>query len=165
MMIQSKHFGALEFAEEKIITFPRGLVAFEQIKRYIIIENSQQGNPLCWLQAVDDPELAFVLINPFIFKEDYGFDLSAEEAEELALQNPGDAAVFAIVVVPEEAKKMTANLLAPLVINAQSKKGKQVILQEKNYSTRHLIFDELEKMRSRESGEGCKDACADQKKG
>lgn len=161
MIIQSKHFGRLEFAEERIITFPRGLIAFEQIKRYIIIENSEKENPISWLQSVDDPELAFVIINPFIFKADYGFDLSVDDVEELGLTNPQDAVVLSIVVIPGEAKKMTANLLAPLVINVQSKKGKQVVLQDKNFTTRHVIFDELQKNQQERGGKGCQDARTD----
>jgi flagellar assembly factor FliW len=163
MIIQSKHFGRLEFAEERIITFPRGLIAFEQMKRYIIIENSEKENPFWWLQSVDNPDLVFVIISPFIFKPDYGFDLPPEEVEELGLESPQDAVVFSIVVVPKEIKKTTANLLAPLVINAKAKKGKQLILQDKdkNYTTKHLIFGKRQQQGQAKSGKGCNDARTD----
>lgn len=145
MIIESKYFGELEFAEEKIITFTHGLIAFAQMKRFILIENQDSENPLWWLQSIDEPELAFVVINPFAFKADYEFELSPEDVEELAIQSQEDIVILAIVVVPEEVKKMTANLLAPVIFNARLKKGKQIVLQDKQYTTRHLIMEELQK--------------------
>ena len=145
MIIESKYFGELEFAEEKIITFAHGLIAFAQMKRFILIENQDPENPLWWLQSIDEPELAFVVINPFAFKADYEFELSPEDVEELAIQSQEDIVILAIVVVPEEVKKMTANLLAPVIFNARLKKGKQIVLQDKQYTTRHLIMEELQK--------------------
>jgi len=145
MIIESKYFGELEFAEEKIITFAHGLIAFAQMKRFILIENQDSENPLWWLQSIDEPELAFVVINPFAFKADYEFELSPEDVEELAIQSQEDIVILAIVVVPEEVKKMTANLLAPVIFNARLKKGKQIVLQDKQYTTRHLIMEELQK--------------------
>lgn len=154
MIIVTKHFGTLEVAEDKVITFPQGLFAFEDKKRYVLLENQGAGNPLWWLQSLDDSDLAFVLINPFLFKPDYEFELSAEDVEDLGLVNPQEAAVFCLVVIPRDVKKMTANLLAPLVINAQLKKGKQIVLLQKNYTTKHLVWEEMQKAKQKCKGEG-----------
>jgi flagellar assembly factor FliW len=157
MIIETKHLGTLEVAEDKVISFPQGLYAFEDKKRYVLLENEDAENPLWWLQSLDDPALVFVLLNPFSFKPDYEFELSAEDVAELGLENPQEAVVFCLVVVPREVRKMTANLLAPVVINARSKKGKQIILFNKNYTTKHLVLEELQKSKR----EGCRHAGTD----
>ena len=145
MLVETKYFGALEIAEERVLTFPEGLFAFEEKKRYILLDHQDEENPFWWLQSLDDPNLVFVLLNPFLFKPDYEFDLSPEDVEALALQKPEDAMVFCLVVIPQDLQKITANLLAPLLINAKLKKGKQIVLFHTNYSTRHLVMNELQK--------------------
>lgn len=172
MLIETKHFGVLEVQEERVLTFAQGLFAFEEKKRYILLENEDPGNPLWWLQSLDDPNLVFVLINPFLFKPDYEFDLAEEDVKELGLQKPEEVVVFCLVVIPEDVKKMTGNLLAPLIINATSKQGKQIVLLNKNYSTKHLVLEELQKAKQKRNDrqqvvreEGCSHVSADQKKG
>jgi len=169
MLIETKHFGALEVQEERVLTFTQGLFAFEERKCYILLENEDPDNPLWWLQSLDDPNLVFVLINPFLFKPDYEFDLTDEEVAELGLQKPEDTVVFSLVVIPDDVKKMTANLLAPLIINAQTKRGKQIVILNKNYSTKQLVLKELQKIRNKDSdkqnvaGEGSSHVSSDQK--
>jgi len=150
MQIETKNFGAIEVQEDQVLTFAQGLYAFEEKKRYVLLENEDPENPLWWLQSLDDPNLVFVLINPFLFKPDYEFDLSDEDVEELGIQKLEEVVVFSLVVIPDDIKKMTANLLAPLIINATTKKGKQIVLLNKNYSTKHLILEELQKIKKGE---------------
>lgn len=145
MLIKTKHFGEVEVEEERIIHFPQGIIAFEDMKRYIIIENENKDIPFCWLQSVDDGNLAFVIVNPFFFRADYEIDIPQAVVEELKIENDGDVAIFSIVVVPEDLQKITANLLAPLVINTKNLQGKQVVLKDDRYSTKHYIFEELKK--------------------
>lgn len=152
MLVETKHFGKLEVQDDQVIIFPHGLYAFEEKKRYVLLQNEDPENPLWWLQSLDDVNLAFVLINPFLFKPDYEFDLADEDVEELGSPKPEDVVVFSLVVIPDDLKKMTANLLAPIIINAKTKKGKQVVLLKKNYSTKHLIFEELQKMKEKSGG-------------
>lgn len=141
--INTKHFGELEINDESIIFFPAGIIAFAAQKRFVLIENQDQDLPFHWLQSVDDSNLCFVITNPFLFKKDYEFDLNQETLKQLELERKEDVQVFAIVVVPEDISKMTFNLLAPIIINTENKRGKQVILNDKRYRTRHLILEEL----------------------
>ena len=69
------------------------------------LENEDPENPLWWLQSLDDPNLVFVLINPFLFKPDYEFDLSDEDVEELGIQKLEEVVVFSLVVIPDDIKK------------------------------------------------------------
>jgi flagellar assembly factor FliW len=140
MKLNTKNFGELDIDEKKIISFPEGLPGFEEEKEFIIINNEDEENPFCWLQSVKNPDLAFVIVDPFFVFSDYSVDLSKTVQEKLKIKDEKDVAVYSIVVVPEDLKKMTANLLGPIVINVRERLGKQVILDDPRYTTKHYIF-------------------------
>jgi len=142
MKVVTKHFGELDIDEEKIIKFPEGLPGFEDEKEFIIINNEDEENPFQWLQSVRNPNLAFVIINPFQIFPDYDIIIPKTVQEKLRIEDEKDVAVYSIVVVPKDIKKMTVNLLGPLVINVKYKVGKQVILDDSRYSTKHYIFNQ-----------------------
>lgn len=140
MRLRTRHFDIVEFMEESIINFPDGLLGFEDLKRYIIIKNDNPQVPFDWLQSVDNPDLAFVITDPFIFIEKYEFDLSDMVVEELGIEEPSDIKIFNIVVVKDDFKASTINLRGPLVINIQNKSGKQIILDNQKLSLKHKLF-------------------------
>jgi len=140
MKLNTKNFGELDIDEKKIIAFPEGLPGFEEEKEFVIINNEDEENPFCWLQSVKNPDLAFVIVDPFFVFSDYSVDLSKTVQEKLKIKDEKDVAVYSIVVVPEDLKKMTANLLGPIVINVRERLGKQVILDDPRYTTKHYIF-------------------------
>ena len=140
MKLDTKHFGEIEIDEEKIISFPEGIPGFEDQKRFVIINNHDSENPFDWLQAVDKGNLSFVVINPFLVKPDYDFVLSQSVEEKLKIENEKDVAVYTIAVIPEDIKKITINLLGPVIINVKEKLGKQIILNDERYSTKYYIF-------------------------
>ncbi len=139
MKVVSRRFGTYEIPEKKIITFPEGILGFEDEKKYVILEDGADS-PFKWLHAVDDPDLAFIIIDPRLFYPSYEIVLSKDDGEKLSLQNPEDAAVYVIVVIPEDPAQMTANLQAPLVINSQNRFGRQVVLSDNRYSLKHKIL-------------------------
>jgi len=140
MLLNTKHFGEIEIDEDKAITFQEGLHGFEDIKKYIIILNTDKDIPFHWLQAVEEPDLAFVITNPFQFKEDYVFDIQDKVIEQLEIQDKEDVAIFSIAVVPEKLENLTINLRAPLIINVEKRKGRQFVLDGDEYSLKHYIF-------------------------
>lgn len=140
MKLHTKNFGLLEIEEEKIIAFPEGIPGFEEEKEFVIINNEDEENPFCWLQSINNPDLAFVIINPFLIFSDYTIDLPETVQEKLKIEDEKDVAVYSIVVVPKDLKKMTVNLLGPIIINVRERLGKQVILDDPRYSTKHYIF-------------------------
>lgn len=142
MKLNTKNFGELEIDEEKIITFPEGLPGFEGEKQFIIINNEDEENPFQWLQSVSNPELAFVIINPFLVFSDYDINIPRIVQDKLNIEDEKDIAVYSIVVVPKDLKKMTANLLGPIIINVNERLGKQVILDDSRYTTKHYIFQQ-----------------------
>ena len=135
MILKTKNFGEIEIDEKNIIHFPEGILGFEEEKQFVMIKDEDEQNPFQWLQSVQNPELAFVIINPFFVFPDYDIVLSKSVQEKLKIEDEKDVAVYSIVVVPEDIEKMTVNLLGPIVININKKLGKQVILDDDRYTT------------------------------
>jgi flagellar assembly factor FliW len=132
-------FGEKEIEEDRIICFREGLLGFPDKKNYIILED-KPGSPFLWLQSVDEPGLAFVMINPFLMKTDYLTDLSRDDETLLKGQNDEEVLIFSIVTIPRgEVEKATMNLMGPLVIGSESRNARQVILANSGYSHRHPI--------------------------
>jgi len=144
LQIATTRFGALEIQEEQIIHMPSGIIGFPDQRKYVLLEQ-KKGSPFMWLQSVDNGALAFVLINPLLFKPDYKVEIGPEDAEDLGLKNGGnEAQIMAIVNIlnrGEDGKPtaITANLLGPIVINPEKKLAKQVVLYGGQYSHRHPI--------------------------
>lgn len=143
MNINTARFGELEVNEDEIIHFKEGLFGFENLKRYLIFQ-MEEDNPLMWMQAIDDGDLAFILISPFEFRPNYSLKLADKDVEELSLSSPEDTDIFAIVVLPEDSSKMTANLQGPIVINKVKKLGKQVISTNPKHKLKHYILEEIQ---------------------
>lgn len=145
MLVKTTHFGEIEISEEDIIEFEEGILGFEDIHRYGIISGEDPESPFKWIQAIEKPELAFALVNPFAIKKDYEFELKDEDANFLGIDSPSQVVVFAILVVPEDTTKISMNLKAPIVLNTNNKKAAQIILDSDKYTVRHFILDEVKK--------------------
>lgn len=143
MILKTTHFGEIEINEENIIDFKGGIPGFEDIHKYGLINNEDPESPFSWIQAIEKPELAFALVDPFAIKKDYDFELSEENVSLLGIENPSQISVFSIVVVPEDITKISMNLRAPIIINTSNKQAAQVIVETDKYSVRHFILDEL----------------------
>ncbi|MBI3803036.1 MAG: flagellar assembly protein FliW [Nitrospirae bacterium] len=139
-VIQSAKLGPVAIDTERLITFPEGIPGFPMAKQYALIENDQ-GHPFFWLQAVEDLELAFVVVDPLIFLPEYRPLFSPEEMKALEIEKLDTAAVLAILTIPQDDPlKLTANLRAPLVINHKTRRGKQVVLSDSTYSYREPLL-------------------------
>ncbi len=146
MIIETTNFGQINIKDEDIILFDLGIPGFEDVHRFCIINNEDSESPFLWMQAVDISTLAFALVNPFAIKKDYDFELSGESVKDLGIEDINQIVVYSIVVVPEDLKKISMNLKAPIVINTSNKKAAQVILDTDKYTVRHYILDELQKL-------------------
>ena len=149
LKFSTSRFGEIELKEEEAINMPKGLIGFPELKRFVLLDHDKDS-PFKWLQSLDDGAIAFVLINPLLFKADYTVEVTESEVEELSLENEDDAVISVIITIPTDPKKMTANLKAPVVFNLQNRKGKQIILNNPQYTTRHNIVDEMQKNPSSE---------------
>lgn len=148
MKLSSQRFGELNIREEKIITFPEGLIGLPELKRFAILEHDGDG-PLNWLLSLDEPELAFIIIDPTVFLREYKVELSKVDMEKLQLEDDTETAAIALVVIPDNPEDMTANTKAPLVINVEKMLGRQVVLQDnEKYYIKHRVFPDGEAKQS-----------------
>jgi len=131
--------------DDLIISFPTGLVGFPELHSFRLFEPAD-GYPLKFLQSVERSEVYFTAIDAAAVKPDYTLDLNEDDAAFLAIEKPSDALVLALVVIPADPRQMTANLAGPLVINAQSRQGRQIILNTEQYPLKYpVIRDRAEK--------------------
>lgn len=142
MTVKTGRFGQLTIGEEEIITIPQGMMGFPEYTKYCLVDPGDE-TLILWLQSIENPAIAFALLEPKIFRPDYAARLSAAELRELKLENVNQSAVFSVLTIPEDITQMTANLKAPLVINLKQQLARQVVLQENEYSIKHLMFKEL----------------------
>jgi len=140
---QTFYFGEIEVDDTDIITFEDGIMPFEDDKRFVLLDDEKDGVPFMWLQSMDQEGLAWAIINPFLFKPDYDFELTDEIVSKIGLEDPKDIAVFSVVQIPDNVKFITANLMSPLIINGKNRKGVQFVMNDKRYHARHNILDEM----------------------
>lgn len=122
---ETSRFGKLEATEDKIINFPAGLLGFPHVKRYVLLD--YEDTPVKWLQAIDDPHVAFIVMEPTQLVQDYAINLDVTMRQTLELETEEDLAVLAIVRV--EQGKLLANLKGPLLFNSRLKIGLQAVLE------------------------------------
>jgi flagellar assembly factor FliW len=139
MRIHTINFGDLEIPDDKVIHFKEGLPGFPQIHRFAVIEFNDL-KPFQYLQALEDPPIALLVVNPFLIDPSYQFQLSNADMEELHSAQSRNLTVYAVASVPEDPNQATLNLMAPIVINEKDRCGKQVILHETEYSVREPLI-------------------------
>jgi len=141
MIINSKRFGQVEVDQDRIINFKEGLLGFPNFKNFFLVDDPTDPTiPFKWLIPMDNPEISFLVTDPGIFFKDFIFDLSAKDQNALGAQSEDDISVICLLTVPIDAKRITANLRGPLVINWRTLQGRQIVLENTNFTTKHYIF-------------------------
>ncbi len=130
--IDTIHFGGIDFGEQEIIHFQRGIPGFERLTRFLLIQG-EDYQPFKFLQSVEDPTISFPLLSPLMIRSDYHFALSEQQRSELELEEPKEALIYCIVTVAEDPTQTTANLFSPVVINSEKRKAAQLMLLESGY--------------------------------
>jgi flagellar assembly factor FliW len=145
MKVATKAYGLINVDERQKISFPHGLLGFESLKDYVLMDAERQ--PFFWLQSMDNEQVAFILINPFIFRPDYELNIDNEELKNIGISDPKNALIFSIVTISpnntDSAGKMTANLQGPLIINRDTRQGLQAVLTDPTWKTKHDILAEF----------------------
>ena len=125
------------------INMPQGLLGFEEYKDFELSESEYK--PFMVMQSVQDANLSFFLIDPFLFRPDYEMDIDDDILMKIGITNPSDVIVLAIVTIPSDGSSVTANLQGPVIINKQNGKAMQVALGDSRWATKHDILAELNK--------------------
>ena len=145
MRIYTSRFGEIEVDEKKIVHFKNGIPAFEDEHEFIILPYDEES-PYYFMQSVKSPDLAFLLTIPFLFFNDYTFEIDEETVKELGITNADQLFYYTMVTIPNGSiRYMTANLVAPIVLNGGNMQAKQVVLEKSNYTTKHRLFPESAK--------------------
>lgn len=140
MTLQTPRFGTLEFESEDVITFDDGLIGFPEARQFVLL-NHKPDSPFRWLQSVDDPALAFLVATPESFVPDYAPEISQDQADRLQLKESTPTIVFTTVAIPAgKPEEMTINLAGPLIVNADARKARQIVLEDSAYTVKHRVF-------------------------
>ena len=142
MKVVTKAYGSIEINERQKISFPFGILGFESLKDYAILDAERQT--FYWLQSIELEQVAFVLINPFLFRPDYEMNIDNEELLRIGVTDASKALIFSIVTIPLDGSPMTANLQGPIIINRENRLGFQAVLTDSRWKTKHDISAELQ---------------------
>jgi len=140
--INTTRFGELQVKNEDIINFPEGLLGFETLAQFFVVDPGD-STLILWLQSIEDASIAFPIIEPKIFKPDYVAKLLPNDMNNVQLDNICDAKIYSILTIPSDITTMSANLKAPIVINNNKKFARQIVLQDNKLSVKYDMYKEL----------------------
>ncbi|MBL7664168.1 MAG: flagellar assembly protein FliW [Bacteriovoracaceae bacterium] len=144
MKVKTSRFGEIEANKEDILDFSEGLLGFEQLKKFSIVDPGD-NTLILWLQSLEDGAIAFPVIEPRIFKPDYSAKLMTNDLTGLELESERAAKIYCILTIPSDITQMSANLKAPVVINSAKKAAKQIVLQDNKLTVKHEMYKDLKK--------------------
>ncbi len=139
MVTKTKYFDEITYEEKDILTIPNGLFGFETYTKFLTIPFDENNDSILSLQSLDDPQLSFILMNPFQLFEDYAPKPLEDDLTFFGSVDESELSYYVLAVLKDRLCDSTLNLKAPLVVNALEKKGKQVILPQKEYKFRHCF--------------------------
>ncbi len=138
--ILTSRFGELKISKEKVLSFPQGIVGFPKCHQFTVIEYQA---PFSWLQSLDDPDLAFVVVDGQKLAFQYPYQASLSEVIDLQKKDP--YLILTLIVIRESLRDATVNLKAPIYINLRNNQGFQLILDEEKLATKANLWDSLTK--------------------
>jgi len=143
MKVATKMSGTVDVSADRIIKMPFGLFGFEDYIDFALIDSEYP--PFVWLQSMQEKNLAFLLLDPFLISDDYEADIDDSELAKIGIEDPADVSVFTIVTIPSDGTPVTANFQGPVIINRRNNLSMQVVLNDTKWSTKHGILDALKK--------------------
>ncbi len=144
MEINTTRFGELSVNKEDILSFTEGILGFESLKRFFIVDPGD-STLILWLQSIDDGSVAFPIIEPKIFKPDYVAKLMPSDLNSIELEDISSSRIYTVLTIPSDITQMSANLKAPIVINNDKKLARQIVLQDSKLSVKFEMYKELKK--------------------
>jgi len=152
VQIFTTRFGDISVDESRLIRMKGGMLGFEHLKRYAILIQGEK-TPFWWFQSVEDGSVAFVVINSLAVKPDYEPVISDDEVKLLEIASPEDAILLSVVTIRSDPFKVTANLRAPIVVNAKKMMAKQVVLAEPDHPVQYPIIENEAVLEGKEKSE------------
>ena len=140
MNLNTTKFGEIQIDESLIFDFVEPVIGYDNLRKYVLVEHSE-NSAFRWLQSVENADLAFPVTSPASFDIDYQFEIPTDKAEKIGLSSVETLISLNIVTIPAgNPRKATINLLAPIIINAATKQGMQIILSNSNYPVKEPLI-------------------------
>lgn len=143
MLIQTSRFGDIEINEQDQIQFPEGLLGFSELKSFVLLDDPDD-DIFAWLQSTENPRVAFPVLEPELFADNYQVNLGKRDMSALKLEKMERVRVYSIITIPEDPTQMTANLKAPIIINIPERLAAQCVLQDNDLPIREMVFTKLQ---------------------
>ena len=141
MKYETVRFGSIDVQAEDVLLFPEALYGFDREKEFVLLPlDPNIDSPMEWLQSLRTPELAFIVTDPFLFMPQYKMVLNDDEKHQLKVESTESMVIRVIVTIPKVHAEMTANLVAPLVINQKNRLAKQIVLTSAEYDTKLCLM-------------------------
>lgn len=144
MVLNTTRFGKVEYSEEEILHMPEGLLGFQDLKSFLLLEDPRD-EIFMWLQSVSEPSIAFPILEPELFLDHYSPQLARSDLIGLDFKTGDVLRVLCIVTIPDDPTQMTANLKAPVVVNLRNHYARQCVLQDNQLAIREPIFEVLQR--------------------
>ena len=143
MLIQTSRFGPVTLEKDDVIEFPEGILGFNDLRKFVLLDDPND-EIFAWLQSCEISEIAFPVLEPELFTQNYKLSLTKHDLEGLGLQKQEKVRAFSIITIPDDPTQMTANLKAPVVINVETRQARQIVLQDNQLAIREPIFTKLQ---------------------
>lgn len=138
--INTLRFGEIEPRDDKTFVFEDGLVGLPELTRFLAVPHGDDS-PFVWLQSLDSPDIAFLAVDPRVFVAEYVPAIRAADFKKIGLDNPDAAIVYTLVTIPQgRPNAMTLNLAGPILVNLETRRARQVVLDTDEWSVKHPAF-------------------------
>jgi flagellar assembly factor FliW len=135
---ESLRFGTLQYDPADVIELPEGLIGLPKLRRWLMLD-MDQDLPMRWLQSLDRPEFGLPVMPPFFFADEYEIKASTSASRQLSTQGAPDLVTLIIATIHPGGEVITGNLRAPLILDAATRRGAQLALDDDRLSTRQEI--------------------------
>lgn len=143
MVVNTTRFGPIEISTEDVLSFSEGLLGFNDLEKFVLLDDPND-EIFAWLQSCDEPSIAFPVLEPELFEENFNLQLTKSDLASLAADSEDKLRSFCIITIPEDPARMTANLKAPVVVNIEKRIARQCVLQDNKLEIREPIFSKLQ---------------------
>lgn len=141
MVFDSKVHGKIKYEEKDILTFNKGILGFENLRRFILVD-LEEYEPFKLFHSLEDDELGIIVTSPYEFFEEYNVKLSDDVIKHLEIKKTEDVIIVTTVTLNSDPKKITTNLQGPIIINSLNKLGEQIIIDNGRYKVKQPLMKE-----------------------
>ncbi|HKM35312.1 MAG TPA: flagellar assembly protein FliW [Lachnospiraceae bacterium] len=145
MKVNTKIFGEVDIEDNKIVEFTGGIVGFPELTKFALIFDEEKGADVSirWLQSMQEPGFAMPIMDPLLVKNDYNPEIEDELLKDMGDLSEDNLLVLVTVTVPADLTQMSVNLRGPIIINSETRKACQIIIEGDAYHVKFPIYEIL----------------------